>query len=186
MEQKSRDVRLLHFMKKGSKTAFDEFYETYASFVLHIANQILGDENEAEDVAQEIFLMMYERPDRYHPKRGSVKAFLAVLTKNLAIDRLRKKKPILVQKLEQLDTETEVKTELSVLLQIEQELIYEALKQIPKKQRKVIYGAYYEELTQREMAKTYQKPLGTIKSLIRYGLQNLRKQKDLMNWIKIR
>lgn len=184
MDRKERDLHLLSLISKGSQTAFHEFYETYASFILHIANQILSDQNEAEDLTQDILLSIYESPDKYNPSRGSVKAFLAVMTKNRAIDRLRKRKPILVQKLEQLDTVSEVRTELSVLLQIEKELIYDALKQIPEKQRKIIYSTYYEELTQREMAENFNKPLGTVKSLVRYGLQNLRKQKELLNWMK--
>lgn len=186
MEQDQRDIRLLNLISKGSKTSFEEFYETYASFVFHIANQVLGDHVEAEDVVHDIFLSIFEHPEKYNPERGSIKAFLAVITKNSAIDRLRRKKPILVQKLEQLETVAEVKTELSVLMQIEQELIMDALEQLPKKQRKIIYSAYFEELTQREMAETYNKPLGTVKSLVRYGLQNLRKQKDLINWMKVR
>jgi len=109
-----------------------------------------------------------------------------VKTRHKCIDRLRKKKPVLIQKLEHLDTKGAVETELSVLLQLEKELILDALKQIPSKQREVIYGAYFEGKTQMELAESFNRPLGTIKSLIRYGLRNMRKQKDLLNWIKIR
>lgn len=186
MDEKRRDIHLLKMIAKGSKNAFDEFYEKYASFVLNIANQVVKDNVEAEDIMHDIFLSIYEHPERYNKKRGTVKAFLAVMTKNRAIDRLRKKRPVLVRKLEQLDTVSEVKTEMAVLLQIEQELILKALKQLPENQQQVIYGAYFEELTQKEMAENYDRPLGTVKSLVRYGLANLRKQKNLMNWMKFR
>lgn len=186
MNRKERDIELLHLISKGSQTAFREFYEMYATFVMQIAKRILSDQKEAEDITHDIFLAIYEKPEAYDPKRGSLKAFLAVMTKNRAIDRLRKKQPILVQKLEQLDTRSDVKTELSVFMQLEKELIFDALKQIPKKQRQIIYSTYYEHLTQREMAKKYKKPLGTVKSLVRYGLENLRKQKQLSDWMKIK
>lgn len=184
MEEKQQDTRLLKRIAEGSQDAFDEFYEKYASFILHIAIQIVADKNEAEDVMHDIFLQVYEKPKQFNPKRGSMKAWLAVMTKNRCIDRLRKKKPVLVHKLEMLETEDDVKTELSVLMKIEKELIIDALKQIPEKQQNVIYGIYFQNMTQKELSKTLNKPLGTIKSLIRYGLRNMRKQKQLINWLK--
>lgn len=181
-----QDQQLLKLIAKGSETAFSQFYEKYVSFVLHIAIQVLGDRNEAEDVTHEIFLDIFEKPLQYKSDRGSIKAWLAVKTRNRSIDRLRKKKPVLVNKLELLDTIDTVKTEMSVLLQIEKELIIEALQQIPEKQREVIYGVYFEGMTQMELANSLNRPLGTIKSLVRYGLRNMGKQKALLNWIKIR
>lgn len=183
---KQEDIHLLKLIAKGSETAFNQFYEMYVLFVLRIATQVLGDQIEAEDVTHEIFIEVYEKPHQYKPNRGSIKAWLAVKTRSRCIDRLRKKQPVLIHKLELLDTEDEVKTELAVLLQIEKELIVEALSQIPKKQREVIYGAYFEGKTQMELAKSLDRPLGTIKSLVRYGLRNMRKQKDLLNWMKLR
>lgn len=179
-------IRLLKLIAKRSEIAFNQFYETYISFVLQISSQVLGDQSEAEDVTHEVFLEIYKKPQQYKPDRGSIKAWIAVKTRHKCIDRLRKKKPVLIQKLEHLDTKGAVETELSVLLQLEKELILDALKQIPSKQREVIYGAYFEGKTQMELAESFNRPLGTIKSLIRYGLRNMRKQKDLLNWIKIR
>ena len=131
-----------------------------------------------------IFLEVYQNPGQYNPKKGSVKAWLAVKTKSRCIDRLRKSKPLLVHKLEQLDTIEAIEIERNVLKHIQKDLILEALKHLPKKQQLVIYGAYFEDKTQRELAKSLNKPLGTIKSSIRYGLQNLRKQKIIRNWMK--
>jgi len=183
---KERSIYLLEEIAEGSESSFNEFYNRYVSFVLHIATKTLGDRVEAEDVTHDIFLEIYQKPTNYRPDRGSVKAWIAVMTRNRCIDRLRKKKPILVNKLELLETKEAVKTELSVLMRLEQELIIEALKEIPQKQREVIYGAYFEGKTQVELAKTLNRPLGTIKSLVRYGLKNMQKNKRLLNWIKAR
>lgn len=185
MDLKHDDHHLLKGIAKGSESSFHQFYDTYISFVLNIATQVLGDRNEAEDMTHDIFLEVFQKPHEYNPDRGSVKAWLAVKTKNRCIDRLRKSKPVLVQKLELIDTRQAVETERTVLQQIERELIMDALKHLPKKQREIIYGAYFEEQTQKELAKTYKHPLGTVKSLVRYGLRNLQKHKPLMNWIKI-
>src|SRR5690625_2925675 len=184
--EKEQSKRLLQLIAKKSETAFQQFYELHVSFILQIAYQILKDMREAEDVTHEVFIEVYENPHAYQPSRGSVRAWLAVKTKSRSIDRLRQKRPILVHKLEQLDTADSVRTELSVLLQIEREILFEALQQTPEKQREVIYGAYFEGKTQTELAQSLNRPLGTIKSLVRYGLRNMRKQKALLNWIKIR
>jgi|SRR5690625_2482949 len=183
---KQKDIQLLNLIAKGSETAFNQFYEMYASFVFNIARQVLGDPCEAEDVTHEVFLNIFKKPEQYNKKRGSIKAWLAVQARSRSIDRLRKKQPILVQKLELLDTKDTVETELSVLLQIEKEILLKALEKIPEKQREVIYGAYFKGKTQRELAKSLDRPLGTVKSLVRYGLRNMRKQKELINWMKIR
>jgi|SRR5690625_1908726 len=184
--EKERSIYLLKEIAKGSESSFNEFYNRYVSFVLHIATKIIGNRAEAEDVTHDIFLEIFEKPTDYNPNKGSVKAWLAVITRNRCIDRLRKKKPILVNKLELLETKDTVKTELSVLLRIEHELIMEAMKEIPPKQREVIYGAYFEGKTQMELSKTLNRPLGTVKSLVRYGLRNMQRNKRLLNWMKVR
>jgi len=182
MGDKMKGKNLLVLIGKGSRQAFDEFYELYASFVLHIAYQVLRDRNEAEDVCHDIFLEIYQKPHEYKSDKGSVKAWLAVKTRSRSIDRLRKRQPVLVHKLEQLDTEDAVQTEISVLRHLEKKVILDALKHIPKKQREVIYGAYFEGKTQRELAETLNRPLGSIKSMVRYGLNNLRKDEKLIQW----
>lgn len=181
-----RGIELLHLIDEGSERAFIEFYHLYVSFVLQIASQVIGDDLEAEDVCHDIFLEVYENPSEYNEEKGSVKAWLAVKTRNRSIDRLRKKKPLLVQKLETIDRTDVPITEMQVLKRMEQKVILDALKQLPKKQRDVIYGAYFEGKTQKELALMLNRPLGTIKSSVRYGLQNLRKYKKLKHWVSVK
>ncbi|MFD2042801.1 RNA polymerase sigma factor [Ornithinibacillus salinisoli] len=183
-KQQEEDVRLLQLIAKGSQSAFNQFYEAHISFVLHVAISVLADRSEAEDTCHDIFLEVFQKPLQYQSHRGSVKAWLAVKTRSRCIDRLRKRKPVLTHKLEQLQTIEAVQTEIDVLSQIESKILFDALKQLPKKQQEVIYGAYYEGKTQAELAKKFNKPLGSIKSSIRYGIRNLRKQKTLLQWAK--
>lgn len=180
MDEKGK--RLLQAINENSEYAFNEFYRMYAPFVLKIAKQLVSDPLEAEDICHDIFLEVFEKPEEYDDAKGTVKAWLAVKTKHRSIDRLRKKKPVLVRKLEQLDTKEAVKTELEVLKSLEKNVLLEALAHLPEKQREVIYGAYFENKTQTELARTLNKPLGTIKSNVRYGLNNLRKYKKLRQW----
>lgn len=179
-----QDETLLKLIAKGSQAAFRQFYENYVSFVLQIAIKVLEDRTEAEDICHDVFIEVYQKPLQYKPEKGSVKAWLAVKTRSRCIDRLRKKQPVLVNKLEKLDTKQVVELEMHVLLEIEKDILMDALEKLPKKQRELIYGAYFEGKTQRELAEKYGKPLGTVKSAIRYGLSNLRKQKSLLHWAR--
>lgn len=180
----SEDEMLMQQIAAGSEKAFNQFYESHISFVFQIAINILHDQVEAEDICHDIFIDVYQNPRAYNKNKGSIKAWLAIKTRSRCIDKLRKKKPILINKLESLVTEQDVKAELHVLKQIENDILLEALKHIPEKQREVIYGMYFERKTQQELAISLNRPIGTIKSLVRYGLNNLRKQKVLLDWKK--
>ncbi|MDC3413469.1 sigma-70 family RNA polymerase sigma factor [Aquibacillus sp. 3ASR75-11] len=182
MDDKQNSIRLLTGISNGSLEAFDQFYEVHVEFVLRITKSIIKDQAEAEDVCHDVFLEVYQNPQQYKEEKGSVKAWLAVKTRSRCLDRLRRKKPVLLNKLENLLTKQEIDAEMSVLSQLERETVLEALKYIPKEQQQVIYGAYFEGKTQSEMAKSLNRPIGSIKSLVRYGLKNLRKQNILLYW----
>ena len=174
---------LLQDMEQNSREAFDRFYQLHLDFVFQIAFHIVGNKAEAEDVCHDVFLEVYQKPHQYNPNKGSVKAWLAIKTKSRSLDHLRKKKPVLVERLESFLTATDKDAEITVLQELEREVILTALDHIPEDQRKVIYGAYFEGKTQRELADKMGRPLGTIKSLVRYGLNNLRKQKTVLHWM---
>lgn len=178
-------IQLLENIASGSRVAFDIFYEKYISFVYQIALSIIQDQSEAEDVCHDVFLEVFQKADQYSQTKGSVKAWLAVKTKSRAIDRIRKNKYLLVNRLEQLiEMNGKVNgADLQFLQMFEQNLVFDALNCLPKEQREAIIRAYYRGETHKEIASTMKKPLGSVKSLIRYGINNLRKQKVLINWI---
>lgn len=184
MDQTQENVQLLQEIAGGSREAFDHFYELHIQFVFKIAFQLVRDQAEAEDVCHDVFLEVLQKTSQYQPARGSVKAWLAVKTKSRALDRLRKKKPFLLDKWEKGMGKDEDGADLKVLKELEKDVLLNALNNIPTQQREAIYRSYFQEETHQEIAMTMQKPLGSVKSLIRYGLQNLRKQKSIINWAK--
>jgi RNA polymerase sigma factor (sigma-70 family) len=187
MDGKEEKLVLLQQIQQGSRGAFNLFYEQYIHFVFHIAVSILKNQMEAEDICHDIFIEVFQKPDEYRPENGSIKAWLAVKTKSRCLDWQRKKKPVLKEKLEELLNNQHAGakiTELDVLSKIEREAVDEALTKIPKEQRDVLYRSYFEGRTQKELAQDMNRPLGTIKSYVRYGLNNLRKQKTLLHWAK--
>jgi RNA polymerase sigma-70 factor (ECF subfamily) len=176
--------RLLHQMGSGSAAAFEQFYERYIPLVLQIALRMLDDQMEAEDVCHDVFLEVYRKAEQYDGGRGSVEAWLAVKTRSRCLDRLRRKKHESGRELAEsrLQAAASVITEESVLAKLERETVREVMKKIPEAQREAVYGMYFQSFSHQELAKRMERPLGTVKSLIRYGLNNLKKQLTQMGW----
>src|ERR1700685_337604 len=70
-----------------------ELYDRYSSVVYAVALRVLGDTGAAEDVLQEVFLQLWRNPNSFNAARGSLTSWLAVVTRNRAIDSLRKRRP---------------------------------------------------------------------------------------------
>lgn len=181
------EERLLRDMANGSITAFEQFYERYVSLVLHIALRIVKDRMEAEDICHDLFLEVWKKAGQYNPKRGSVEAWLAVMARSRSLDRMRKKQRLPITPEENATLEqasTAAAAEENVLARLDREVLGQALSQIPPAQARALQGMYYEAKTQRELATNMNRPLGTVKSLIRYGLDNIRKQLSQSGWLE--
>lgn len=151
-------------------------YDRYSSLVYAVALRVLGDTGAAEDVLQEVFLQLWRNPSVFDSSRGHLGAWLGVITRNRAIDSLRKRRP-----------ETDI---ADVVVSVEPDMAGEAersramktvrgaLAGMPEAQRRALELAYFEGLTHTEIAAKTGEPLGTIKTRIRTGLQALRKAFD--------
>ena len=172
------DGELIEQLQGGNTAALGQVYDRYSGLVYGLARRILNNQQEAEDLTQEIFLKFYQR-GQYDPKRGSLGSYLTTLTRSRAIDRLRSRsnrQQILNRwRQDMFKTETNLPTEY-VLLQHRREQVQIALSQLSDIQRQVLELSYYEGLSQSEIAKRLQKPLGSVKSWARKGLLKLRDQ----------
>lgn len=160
-------------MKSGDQGALAELYDRYSSVVYAVALRILGDAGAAEDVLQEVFLQLWRNPAGFDASRGSLGAWLAVISRNRAIDFLRRRRP-----------ETDIE---DVILSVAPDLAGDAdrsraaekirgvLGTMPSPQRNALEMAYFEGLSHSEIASKTGEPLGTIKTRIRAGLMALRK-----------
>lgn len=177
------DYLLLEHVRAGNQEAFDEFYQRYHQYIFQIAYKVLANRPEAEDVTQEVFIEVYQKCDQYQASRGSIKAWVAVKTRSRAIDRLRKKPEVLADKLEDIITNASPAADQFVIEKMEKDILRAALLKLPLPQQQAIYHMYYDHFTQKEISLKTNRPLGSVKSSIRYGLQNLKKQKSLLRWI---
>ena len=173
------DAEVLQAWRSGSRQAFGIFYDRYGELVYRLALRVLGSLQEAEDLTQEIFILL-SRNSTYDSKRGSISAFLTVLTRSRAIDRIRKTRSQQqhLQKWEQnisLDYDTRNSSLIETMSLAERsEKVKAALANLPDKHRRVLEMAYFDGLSQTEIAKELDTPLGTVKSWARSGLIRLR------------
>ncbi len=176
---------LVRQIQDGSLQAFDRFYEQTAPFVLGLSFKWLGDRMEAEDVCHDVLMQVIAKPERYDPSRGSVEAWLAVLAKSRCIDRLRKRQRLVLENKETGLTWREDGSgdiEGRVLNNLEKEALREAMGELPAVQRQTLAAAFYQYRSQRELAESWQLPIGTVKSRVRYGLSHLRKAMERLGW----
>ncbi len=151
-------------------------YDSCGGPVYRLALRLCRSSQEAEDLTHDVFLRFWQQ-DRYDPSRGPVLAYLLLLTRSMALNRIsqRKNRWELVQRWSQQLFPAAVPTpqehaEADELAR----RVRQALEAIPANQRQVLEMAYYEGLSQSAIGELLQLPLGTVKTRARQGLIRLR------------
>ncbi|ABB58034.1 sigma-70 family RNA polymerase sigma factor [Synechococcus elongatus] len=182
----SDDQDLWSELQQGQVAALARLYDRHAGLVYGIAMQVLGNPQEAEDLTQDIFIRLVDRQhSHYDSKRGSLRTYLAVLTRSRAIDRLRSRRTqaSAIERVQnQVKQEATEDPPIASLGAAETSAeVQKALAQLPESQQQVLRLAYYEGLSQSDIAERLSEPLGTIKARARRGLLKLRQmlQDDL-------
>jgi RNA polymerase sigma-70 factor (ECF subfamily) len=167
------DAALLDAVAKGSQDAMAAVFDRYSRIVYCIALRVLREPGLAEDVMQEVLLQVWKRPQSFVAQRGNLAAWLSVVTRNRAIDVLRKRSP-----LDPLD-DIPLPDPRDMTLASEQgwliDRVRTALDALPAEQQGPLELAYFEGLSHTEIAEKTGSPLGTVKTRIRAGLTTIRK-----------
>ena len=175
------DADLIGRAATGDARALEVLYDRYSGVVFSFALRMVADRQLAEEVLQEVFFRAWQQGGAYSAQRGTFVTWLLSITHNMAIDEIRKRKRR-PQKADSEEPETVLAAVADTSADVEGEVwlgslrttVAEALKELPPAQRQAIELAYYQGLTQREIAETLGEPLGTIKTRMRLGLQKLR------------
>jgi RNA polymerase sigma-70 factor (ECF subfamily) len=180
-ESQADDHRALRRMADGDSVGLGALYDRHGRAVYSLALRILGDESDAEEVTQDVFAQAWRRAAQYDESRGTVAAWLLVMARTRAIDRFRARRVRPEGRVQADDgftlqqlpaTGPDVASEL---LAVERgQRVRRALEALPLLQRVAIELAYFEGLSQREIAERLEQPLGTVKTRMRLGLLKLR------------
>jgi RNA polymerase sigma-70 factor (ECF subfamily) len=169
------DVVLLERIAARDQQALAELYDRHCRLLFGLALRILRNRAEAEEVLQEVFVQAWVKVDTYSPALGAPAAWLVRIARNRAIDRLRANQ-VRDRTLGGLSPGPPVETaETHAVRSEEQRALLRALAELPPEQRELIEHAYFQGLTQSELADQFGLPLGTVKTRVRAGLMALRR-----------
>jgi RNA polymerase sigma-70 factor (ECF subfamily) len=174
------DPELARRLKRRDPQVMAELYDRYGRLAYSLILRIVRDTGIAEDLVQETFLRVWNRAQGFDEERGALGPWLLAVARNRAIDYLRSAGGRMTRNsLELIETEHPAAFgdfEADVLSQDTARRIRSALDQLAPNQRSVIELAYFEGLSQSEMAERMGQPLGTVKTWVRTALKNLREQ----------
>lgn len=154
--------------------ALGAFYDLFAGRLLSVAIRVLNDTAMAEDVLQEVFVQIWERAGTYNPDRGNVFTWAVVMTRNRAIDRYRSRQRG-IHLMERVAAEASDAVEEPAHVDPDRDAgLRSAVADLSSEQRTVIELAFFNGLTQSQIADQLKKPLGTVKANIRRGMLKLR------------
>lgn len=154
---------------------FSAFFERFRPLVHSTALRLLRDQEDASDVAQQVFLKAWHRPETF--RGGNIESWLTVLSKNSAFDLIRRRNTKLA-----LDALTNVSgpdnVEREVIASWNGEWINRALRDLPQRQRELLIASFWRHSSHQAIARSEALPLGTVKSRIRSALRRLRSRAD--------
>ncbi len=175
-QAQAADVDLLHAVARGDELALGSLYDRYRIILFGMLMRILNSREEAEDVLQEVLLQVWRRAADFDEQRGRPFTWLVTLARSRAIDRLRQlgARRRLVDSAAQNTPEEASDAVKNTLHSEQREIVQRALAELPEEQRRILILAYFDGLTQSEIAAKISTPLGTVKTRMRSGMIKLR------------
>ena len=170
------DAALVVAIGRWRQDALAEAYRRHAGAAFALARRLLADRDLAEEVLQEVFLRLWNAPERYDPERGSLRSYLLAQTHGRSVDLLR------AETSRRRREEREARETAEHGVDIEREVVdmtvadqvKDVVAELPADERRAIELAYFGGHTYRQVAVLLDQPEGTVKSRIRSGLRRMR------------
>jgi RNA polymerase sigma-70 factor (ECF subfamily) len=172
------DAVLLRQIADRRPEALGALYDRYSPVLLGLAKRILGSAADAEELLQEVFLHVWNQAGKYDAGRSSVSTWLTLVTRSRAIDRLRTRK--VVERTHESSALADPRDHASpegvetVFIRERRERVQREMESLPPEQRQVLEMAFYEGLSQTEIAAKAGLPLGTVKTRTLLAMKKLR------------
>ena len=183
MSSTAPTAALLPAVARGDAVAFEALYDRYSSMIYALLLRILCNADDAQEVLQETFVKAWTNAKMFDVVRGSEIAWLISIARSRGIDRLRSRK-IRVEREDEAGREISVHSAFvekttgadSAIQSQERTAVRGALAELPDAQRIALELAYFEGLSQSEIAARLSEPLGTIKTRMQLGMKKLRER----------
>lgn len=174
--QDASDPALVVAISRWSEDALAEAYRRHAGAAFALARRLLSDRQLAEEVLQEVFLRLWNQPERFDSERGTLRSYLLAQTHGRAIDLLRSETSRRRREEREARATAEAggDIEREVMNMAQAEEVKKVVATLPVEERKAIELAYFGGHTYRQVAKLLDTPEGTVKSRIRSGLRRMR------------
>ena len=155
-------------------SVLSDLYDQFGSYVFGLAARVIGDRHAAEDVTQDVFLSIWERPEAFEPSRGRLRTFLGTLAHRRAVDVVRREEARRRRAARDAATGVPIPDvgELAMAI-VTAEQVRAEVDRLPREQREAIELAYFGGRTYRQVAEELGIPEGTAKSRMRLGLSRI-------------
>lgn len=170
-EGQETDPVLLAKIREGDEQALARLFQKHSKLVFSVAMRVLNDREDAEDVLQEIFMQVWRKPFELREDQQSLEPLLAVMTRNRAVDSIRRRK--LTQPVDDLPLASPLNLAASSENNLLLARVREIASQLPVEQQTALEMAFFEGLTHTEIAAKTATPLGTVKTRIRSAVNLL-------------
>lgn len=176
-----QDGELIARLKRRDQKAMSDLYDRFGKLVYSVILRIVKEPGTTEDLTQETFMRVWNRAQFIDEEKGAIGPWILAVARNRAIDYLRSVDGRMAQKSTEFDPGMEQpasfsRVERDILNSDRARVLREAFTKLTPNQRVVIEMAYYEGLSQTEMADRMKQPLGTVKTWVRTALQVLRNE----------
>jgi RNA polymerase sigma-70 factor (ECF subfamily) len=170
-------IQLIQRTATQDREAFSQLYDRFSALVFTLAMRMLRGRDDAEDLLQEVFVQVWRQAANYSQERGSPEAWIVNIARSRAIDKLRsirRMEKSFVLSGDPAGAESAESVESHVAQSEAKLTMNSALANLPEAQRRVLELAYFDGLSQTEIAERLKEPLGTVKTRMRSGIQRLR------------
>lgn len=175
--ERREEAELVERIAGGDQSALRDAYDRHAGNVMGVAIGLLRNRELAQDIVQEVFVRLWERPDRYDPQRGGLRAFLQMDAHGRSIDLIRS-----IRAADERDRADHARTSSATVAGTEElamdavtaQTVRGALGQLPEEQSTPIALAFFDGYSYRDVAGRLGLPEGTVKSRIRAGMRRLK------------
>ena len=173
------DAVLIEQVGARQVSALESVYDRHAGFVMGVALRVLGNREEAEEVVQDVFLKLWSSAIRYDPQRAKITTWLFAVTRNRALDFLRRRASRPAGR--PLEAEPPLADgsrgpEDDCAPGEHRAAVAAALARLPETQRQAIEFSFYRGFSHTEIARRTGAPVGTVKSRIHQGMGRLRQE----------